>query len=47
VRGFAVEALTPMLEERDVQALRSRLARETSPFVRGKIEAAVVTALRR
>jgi len=41
VRGFAAEALAPMLDPADRPILESRLAMETDPFARGKLSLAL------
>jgi hypothetical protein len=41
VRGFAAEALAPMLDPSDRPILESRLVMETDPFVRGKLSLAL------
>lgn len=41
VRGFVAEAVAPMLQPSDADALRAHLDKETHPFARGKIEAAL------
>lgn len=41
VRGFAAEALAPMLESTDRALLAAHLATETDPFARGKIAQAL------
>ncbi len=41
VRGYAAEALTPMLQPGDSDAMRARLDLETHPFARGKLVAAL------